>query len=110
MLGTSKTLNTSNYFLYSNKAKDITMSNQQEAKIHFNFSILRDYTRRGFLLLIESLRYSPTNSNYINLSFNSLKSILVNKLNKLSIKNNQYSTTPGLDLREEYNNSKIDPN
>jgi hypothetical protein len=108
MLGTSKTLNTSNYFLYSNKAKDITMSNQQEAKINLNFSILRDYTRRGFLLLIESLRYSPTNSNYINLRLNSLKSILFNKLNNLSIKNNKYSTISKLDLK--YKNSKIDPN
>ena len=88
MLGTSKTLNTSNYFVYSNKVQVITMRNQQEAKVIFNFSILRDYTRRGFLYLIESLRYSPTNSKNINLSLNSLKLILNKKLNNLSIKNN----------------------
>ena len=104
MLGTSKTLNTSNYFVYSNKVQVITMRNQQEAKVIFNFSILRDYTRRGFLYLIESLRYSPTNSKNINLSLNSLKLILNKKLNNLSIKNNKYSTNP------VNNNSKIDPN
>ena len=104
MLGTSKTLNTSNYFVYSNKVQVITMRNQQEAKVIFNFSILRDYTRRGFLYLIESLRYSPTNSKNINLSLNSLKLILNKKLNNLSIKNNKYSTNT------VNNNSKIDPN
>ena len=104
MLGTSKTLNTSNYFVYSNKVQVITMRNQQEAKVIFNFSILRDYTRRGFLYLIESLRYSPTNSKNINLSLNSLKLILNKKLNNLSIKNNKYSTNT------VNNNSKINPN
>nr|YP_009690280.1 LAGLIDADG homing endonuclease [Fomitiporia mediterranea]QEG57060.1 LAGLIDADG homing endonuclease [Fomitiporia mediterranea] len=104
MLGTSKTLNTSNYLFYGNKVKVITMSNQQEAKVIFNFNFLRDYTRRSFLYLIESLRYSPTNSKNINLSLNSLKLILNNKLNILSIKNNKYSTKP------VNNNSKIDPN
>lgn len=115
MLETSKTLNTSNNLIYSKKVKDITMSNQQEAKIIcFYFSILRDYTRRVFLFFIDRLRYSPTNSKHFNLNLNSLKAILKNKLinvklnnlYNLSIRNNKYSTNRG--PVNIYN--KIDPN
>ena len=73
MLGTYKTLNTSNIYFYSNNFKDITMSNQQVAKNNIHifillnrmhlwryvclFGNLRDYTRR--VILTGWLRYSP---------------------------------------------------
>lgn len=78
MLGHSKTLNTSNTYFYSNKVKDITMSNQQETLnnlIIFILSpmpylwhlvgILRDYTWR--VTQTGWLRYSPTFCISINL-------------------------------------------
>jgi hypothetical protein len=65
MLETSNTLNTSNNKFYSEKVKDITMSNQQVNKnilfyinnLKFFFYNLRDYTRGIFQH--ERLRYSP---------------------------------------------------
>ena len=77
MLETSKILNTSKYLIYSKKVKNFTMSNQQVAKIIYYISILRDYTRRVFLL--ERLRYSPTNNKNIHLYLNCLKAIFKNK-------------------------------
>jgi LAGLIDADG endonuclease len=78
MLETSKTLNTIKYLFFSKKVKDITMSNQQVAKIINYFRFLRDYTRRVFQ--IERLKYSPTNSKNINLYLNNLKTLFKNKL------------------------------
>jgi hypothetical protein len=81
MLGTSKTLNTSNVYNYSEKFKDITMSNQQVNKNIFracafniniwkcNFYNLRDYTRR--IIYSRWLRYSP-------LFYESMKFVLLN--------------------------------
>ena len=66
MLETSNTLNTSITLFYSKIFKDITMSNQQVSKTRNIFRVLRDYTRRSFLYIIESLRYSPTNSKNFN--------------------------------------------
>ena len=65
MLGTSNTLNTSNNKVYSEKVKDITMSNQQVNKNRifssnlwkFIFYNLRDYIRG--IMLAAWLRYSP---------------------------------------------------
>lgn len=111
MLETSKILNTNKYLIYSKKVKDITMSNQQVAKIIYYFSILRDYTRRVFQL--ERLRYSPTNSKNIYLYLNILKifiknkwiNVRLNKLCNLSIINNNYSTTKNND-----HSNNINPN
>ena len=57
MLETSKTLNTSKIFVYSQKGKDVTMSYQQEVKINYYLNILRDYTRRVFHLLPGASRF-----------------------------------------------------
>jgi len=112
MLETSKTLNTSKIFFYSKKVKDVTMSYQQEVKINYYLNILRDYTRRVFLLLpvpekqgLERLRYSPTNSKNNYLYLNTLKRFFKNKLINVRLslntlfkpiinKNNKYSTQP----------------
>src|ERR1700733_2591758 len=99
MLETSKTLNTIKYLFISKKVKDITMSNQQVAKIIYYFRFLRDYTRRVFQ--IERLKYSPTNSKNINLYLNNLKTLfkdkLINvrliKLYNLIFYNNNYLST-----------------
>ena len=66
MLGSSKTLNTSKLWFYSNKVKAITMSNQQET---FSLSKLKiqslgssETTQEGSFnvlkIIIERLRYS----------------------------------------------------
>ena len=82
MLENSNTLNTIKFFIYSNKFKDITMSNQQETKIIYYFCLLRDYIRRIFLF--ERLRNSPTNIINIYLFLNCLKAIFKN--NRINIK------------------------
>lgn len=87
MLGTSKTLNTSNVYNYSEKFKDITMSNQQVNKniLFFNMNIwkcsfynLRDYTRR--IIYFRWLRYSPL--FYQSMKFVFLNFMAVNKVLK----------------------------
>jgi hypothetical protein len=108
MLEISKTLNTINFIFYSKKVKDITMNNQQVAKLIFNFRFLRDYMRRVFHF--ERLRNSPTNNKNINLYLNNLKLFLklinvrLNKLYNLSILN--YSTT----IINNNKSNKINPN
>jgi hypothetical protein len=99
MLGTSNPLNTSNAYFYSNKVKDITMSNQQEAKnlmphlwrcIHL-FGILRGYIRR----IVHTGWYSPTFCIYINFGSASLINVRLNKLLKKDLPinlNNRYHT------------------
>lgn len=101
MLGSSKTLNTSKLWFYSNKVKAITMSNQQET---FSLSKLKiqslgssETTQEGSFnvlkIIIERLRYSPTNIKFIYLylrSFilffkNKYLNIKINKLLNLSI-------------------------
>ena len=114
MLENSKTLNTRKYFFYSYKVKDITMSNQQEAKINYYFKILRDYTRRVFLFFLERIKYSPTNIKDIYLYLKTLKrfikikwiNVRLNKLCNLSIINNNYSTSKYISVISE----EINPN
>lgn len=83
MLENSKTLNTSEHLFYSNKVKDITMSNQQETKSLYQFNIKRvgssETTQEGSFIGLpkERLRYSPTNFKNNNFSLNSL---FMNKL------------------------------
>lgn len=105
MLGTSKTLNTSNIYNYSEKFKDITMSNQQVNKNIFiacafniniwkcNFYNLRDYTRR--IIYSRWLKYSP-------LFYESMKFVLLNfiPVNKVLKKN----------LSIDHHLHKLDPN
>lgn len=121
MLGTSNPLNTINNLIYSKKVKDITMSNQQEYKINSYFIILRDYTRRIYLSIINKLRNSPTNSKHYNLKLNRLKAhfqgaspassknklnnVKLNNLYNISIRNKSLSATNSVN---GYN--KINPN
>lgn len=117
MLGSSKTLNTSNVYNYSKNFKDITMSNQQVNKnmLFFNMNIwkcnfynLRDYTRRiihysqppSFAVKQRRggsgwLRYSP-------LFYESMKFVLLNfiPVNKVLKKN----------LSIDHHLHKLDPN
>ena len=90
VLGTSKILNTSNVYNYSENFKDITMSNQQVNKNIFffnmniwkcNFYNLRDYTRR--IIYSRWLRYSPLfyeNMKFVLPNFMSVNKVLKKKL------------------------------
>jgi len=111
MLGTFKTLNTSNLYNYSENFKDITISNQQVNKntlflgLHnfvsqealniwkCNFYNLRDYTRR--IIYSGWLRYSP-------LFYENMKLVLPNfmSVNKVLKKN----------LSIDHHLHKLDPN
>ena len=108
MLGTFKTLNTSNLYNYSENFKDITISNQQVNKNTFffgllrqealniwkcNFYNLRDYTRR--IIYSGWLRYSP-------LFYENMKLVLPNfiSVNKVLKKN----------LSIDHHLHKLDPN
>lgn len=108
MLGTSKTLNTSEQLFYCNKVKDITMSNQQVTKAYFTSVGTSETAQEGFFIvlgdlplafnfylildknrgqirakvknIIEKLRYSPTNIKFIYLSLNKYLKIKLSNL------------------------------
>lgn len=110
MLGTFKTLNTSNLYNYSENFKDITISNQQVNKNTFffgllrqealniwkcNFYNLRDYTRR--IIYSGWLRYSPLfyeNMKLVLPNFMSVNKVLKKKKKNLSIDHHLHKLNP----------------
>ena len=116
MLGSSKTLNTSNVYNYSKNFQDITMSNQQVNKnmLLFNMNIwkcnfynLRDYTRRiihysQLPSFAEQRRGGSGWLRYSPLFYESMKFVLLNfiPVNKVLKKN----------LSIDHHLHKLDPN
>ena len=102
LLGSFKTLNTSKQLIYSNKVKDITISNQQETKYLYDLNIKNlgssETTQEGSFnqmvikKIIERLRYSPTNIEFIYLYLSSFRLFFKNKY--LNIKINNLSINP----------------